>query len=46
MKGKLYNPNSVERVSPHLKKTRSEQHYKNFSITSLECIWPSSIPDS
>lgn len=46
MKGKLYKPQSQS--IPNLKTRTSSSNYriKNASVSSLECIWPSSIPDS
>jgi hypothetical protein len=46
MKGKLYNPSFETPNFKSLERTRSNHSYKNFSVTSFECIWPSSIPES
>ena len=43
MKGKLYKPQG--QLIP-IKNSSSDSHIRKSSLNSLECIWPSSIPDS
>lgn len=46
MKGKLYKPQSQSVPSLKIRNSSINHKINNASITSLECIWPSSIPDS
>ena len=46
MKGKLYAPKSLSPDSSFMKKSSSHICPRNYSVTSLEYVWRSSIPDS
>lgn len=46
MKGKFYCPNTEQSSYISMRKSHSTQFSRNFSVTSIECIWPTSIPES
>ncbi|OMJ73967.1 hypothetical protein SteCoe_27210 [Stentor coeruleus] len=46
MKGKFYSPNTEQSSYISMRKSHSTQFSKNFSVTSIECVWQTSIPES